>query len=73
MKFNSRAYPLRTGEDADDAHLSIDGFAAEFGRPPVHIAPAGPQRHCPGDQSAARKAVAGADVDCYRGRVSHLI
>jgi transposase len=30
MKFTSRAHSLRTGDDADDAYLSIDGFAEEF-------------------------------------------
>jgi hypothetical protein len=30
MKITSRAHSLRTGEDADNVYLSIDGFAAEF-------------------------------------------
>lgn len=30
MKFTSRAHSLRTGDDADEAYLSIDGFAEEF-------------------------------------------
>lgn len=30
MKFTSRAHSLRTGDDADDAYLSIDAFANEF-------------------------------------------
>jgi hypothetical protein len=30
LRFTSRAHSLRTGEDADNAYLSIDGFAAEF-------------------------------------------